>query len=76
MSTTNSAPEEIHNVSHGYFSVARHYGGCKISGHSYVYDPTRDVLIRSDVLKARRKAERAARPRKGAKGKAGPGDTP
>ena len=39
------------NVSQTQLSIARHYGGCKISGHDYVYDPTDDSLIRADVLK-------------------------
>lgn len=60
-------PEEIHNVSMSQLSIARHYGGCKFNGVSYTYDPTRDVLIRDDVLKRRAKEERANRKGKGAK---------
>lgn len=47
-------PEEIHNVSQSQFSVARHYGGCTFSGAHYTYDAERDVLVRDDILKARR----------------------
>lgn len=47
-------PEEIHNVSQSQFSVARHYGGCTFSGAHYTYDADRDVLVRDDILKARR----------------------
>ena len=47
-------PEEIHNVSQSQFSVARHYGGCTFSGANYTYDADRDVLVRDDILKARR----------------------
>jgi len=56
-----NAPEEIHNVSMGYFSIARYYGGCKFNGHDYVYDATRDVLIRGDIFKARHKPKRKPR---------------
>lgn len=49
-----SQPEEIHNVSQSQFSVARHYGGCTFSGAHYTYDAERDVLVRDDILKARR----------------------
>ena len=81
MSDTPIRPEEIHNVSHSQFSIARHFGGIRFNGAGYTYDPTRDVLIRDDVLKARaaaeRKAKRAAAERKAkraakvAKGKGG-----
>lgn len=49
-----SRPEEIHNVSQSQFSVARHYGGCTFHGAHYTYDADRDVLVRDDILKARR----------------------
>ena len=48
-------PERIRNVSRSQFSIARHYGGIKLNGASYVYDPETDTLIREDVLKAARK---------------------
>ena len=51
-------PEEIYHVSQSIFSVARHYGGCRINGVMCFYDPTRDVLIRADVLKARAKQKK------------------
>lgn len=44
-------PYLIGGVSHGYFSVARHYGGAKFQGKSYTYLPGTDELIRDDVLK-------------------------
>lgn len=66
----NELPEEIHNVSMGFFSIARYYGGIKFQGVYYAYDPTRDVLVRDDVLKARAKAEREKKKaKKAAKGK-------
>jgi hypothetical protein len=39
------------NVSSTQFSIARHYGGVKINGKHYVYNPTDDSLIREDVVK-------------------------
>jgi hypothetical protein len=58
-------PERIYHVSQTQLSIARHYGGAKVFGAEYVYDPTTDTLIRSDVLqreqKAKRDAEREAR---------------
>lgn len=53
------APEEIHSVSQSQFSVARHYGGCTFSGAHYTYDADRDVLVRNDVLAARRAKNKA-----------------
>lgn len=44
-------PEIIHNVSTTQLSIARHYGGCKVNGVCYHYDPGSDTLIREDVLK-------------------------
>lgn len=45
-------PERIYNVSATQFSIARHYGGCKVNGVDYCYDRKSDTLIRQDVLKA------------------------
>jgi hypothetical protein len=39
------------NVSSTQLSVARHFGGCKIEGKEFVYNPTDDSLIRTDVIK-------------------------
>ena len=52
----DNAPEEIHGVSLSQFSIARHYGGARYMGHAYVYDAGRDVLVRVDVLNARKRA--------------------
>jgi hypothetical protein len=41
----------IQDVSHGYFSIARYYGGCTLNGASYTYMPDTDELVREDVLK-------------------------
>ncbi len=54
------APEEIHSISHGQLSVARHFGGCKYMGASYHYDASKDVLIRMDVWKKRMHEDSAA----------------
>ena len=59
------APEEIHNVSASQFSIARHFGGLRLNGHNYFYDPLRDILVRDDVLK--RRAKEAEEARKAAK---------
>lgn len=44
-------PYLIEGVSHGMFSIARHYGGAVYNGESYAYIPTTDELIREDVVK-------------------------
>ena len=44
-------PFLICGVSMSYFSIARHYGGCKVQGRTYTYLPGSDELIRDDVLK-------------------------
>lgn len=62
-------PFQIHGVSHGFFSVARHYGGANYNGAHYVYDPTTDILTRADVLKRVQTMRRAKRTKK-----AKPGD--
>lgn len=38
-------------VSMSQLSIARLYGGCKVNGHSFIYNPTDDSLIREDVVK-------------------------
>lgn len=55
-------PEEIRNVLHSQLSIARHYGGIRVNGTYYVYDPERCVLIREDVVE-RRKADQKRRER-------------
>lgn len=62
--TIENAPEEIHNVSQGYFSIARHYGGCKAFGTNYIYIPTEDKLIRMDMVKKYKKNDFAKMDRK------------
>ena len=38
-------------VSMTQLSIARHYGGCKVQGKHFVYNPVDDSLIREDVVK-------------------------
>jgi hypothetical protein len=45
------APYLISGISHGIFSIARHYGGMKYQGCSYTYIPESDECVRDDVLK-------------------------
>lgn len=39
------------NVSMSQLSVARYYGGCKVNGQDYTYNPADDSLIRNDVIR-------------------------
>lgn len=55
-------PYAIRGVSQGMFSVARHYGGATYNGASYTYMPETDELVRDDVVKAVKKAERKRKP--------------
>jgi hypothetical protein len=50
------------NVSHTQLSIARHFGGAKISGKHYVYNPADDSLIRDDVVKFIAKLNKASEP--------------
>lgn len=52
------SPEVIYCVSHTQFSIARHYGGCKINGCYYIYDPNSDTLTRKDVFVTKQKASK------------------
>ena len=52
------APERIYHVSHGQFSVARHFGGCKFQGKHYYYDAENDALVRHDVWKKELKEDK------------------
>ena len=44
------APYALCNVSHGFFSIARHYGGLTYQDCSYTYMPGHDECVRDDVL--------------------------
>lgn len=46
-----ATPFLIAGVSRSQFSIARHYGGCRIQGRNYSYLPLTDELIRDDVVK-------------------------
>lgn len=59
------------DVTHTQLSISRYYGGCTVGNHRFIYNPTDDSLIRSDVLafigkleKAAKKAAKAERKRK------------
>ena len=39
------------NISMTQLSIARHYGGAKVQGRHFVYNPSDDSLIREDVVK-------------------------
>ena len=53
-------PFLIRNVSKTQFSIARYSGGCTLNGDRYVYLPQTDELIRADVLKLKKKAQKSA----------------
>ena len=45
------APYALCNVSHGFFSIARLYGGLTFKSCHYTYMPGHDECVRDDVLK-------------------------
>lgn len=45
------APYALCNVSRGFFSISRHYGGCTFQGCAYTYIPGHDECVRDDVLR-------------------------
>jgi len=52
---TDPLPEIIYNVSQTQLSIARHYGGIKVNGHMYIYNPKDDTLIKSLQKKEKKK---------------------
>lgn len=54
--------ERYYNVSQTQLSIARFYGGAKVQGSNYVYDPTTDTLIRDDVFKREQAESKAKEP--------------
>jgi hypothetical protein len=52
-------PFGMTNVSMTQFSIARYSMGCTLNGDHYVYVPKTDELIRADVLKWKKKHEKA-----------------
>jgi len=52
-------PFGMTNVSMTQFSIARHSMGCTLNGDHYIYVPQTDELIRADVLKWKKKHEKA-----------------
>lgn len=53
-------PFGIRNVSQTQLSIARYSGGCTLNGDHYIYIPHADELIRADVLKWKKKAQKNA----------------
>lgn len=51
-------PEKYLNVSQTQLSIARHYGGCKVNGVFYVYNPIDDTLTRQDLVKKQKDIDR------------------
>ena len=47
------------NVSMTQFSIARYSMGCTLNGDHYIYVPPTDELIRADVIKWKKKHEKA-----------------
>lgn len=45
------APYALCNVSQGFFSIARHYGGLTFQDCHYTYMPGHDECVRDDVLR-------------------------
>ena len=45
------APYALCNVSQGFFSIARHYGGLNFQDCHYTYIDGHDECVRDDVLK-------------------------
>jgi hypothetical protein len=56
-----SNPERYANVSHTQMSIARYYGGMRVNGQRYTYNPLNDELIRDDVLKREKQEVRKAK---------------
>lgn len=56
---SRDSPYIIQGVSNGFFSVARHYGGCTAYDSRYVYHSPTDELIRADVIEWTRKFRRS-----------------
>lgn len=54
------APYAICNISTGFFSLARHYGGMSYGGCHYVYMPGHDECVRDDVLQLVEKLRKQA----------------
>jgi hypothetical protein len=50
------------DISMTQLSIARHYGGAKFNGKTFVYFPADDSLWRDDVVREIRRARKAAQP--------------
>jgi hypothetical protein len=63
------APEKIYGWRDSQLSIARHYGGIKYMGSSYLIDFADPLhpLVRQDVLEAEKKAAKVAKEAKAGK---------
>jgi hypothetical protein len=59
------APYALFNVSRGFFSIARHYGGLTYQGCHYTYMPGHDECVRDDVLRLVTKQRKKQASKKG-----------
>lgn len=57
------APYAIYDISNGFFSIARHFGGMTYQHCYYRYVPEHDACIRSDVRLFLDKQRRKAKPK-------------
>jgi hypothetical protein len=51
-------PYAIHGVMNTQLSIARHYGGIHYQGEGYTYIPESDELVRNDVIKHLKTAQK------------------
>jgi hypothetical protein len=60
------APERIYGWLNTQLSLARHYGGCKYNGHSYVvaYGEEGQPLVRQDVVRREHDSAKAENKKK------------
>jgi hypothetical protein len=56
------APYAIHGVMNTQLSIARHYGGITYQGEGYTYIPESDELVRNDVIKHLKIAQKKPSP--------------
>ncbi len=56
-------PEIIQQVKSTRYSIARRYGRVTIEGHTYVYEPRTDTLMRLDVYRQLKQRSGGASPR-------------
>ena len=50
--------DKYYNISHSQLSIARMYGGCKINGKMYIYNPVEDSLTLESLVKKKPKTKK------------------